>query len=627
MPGSVQSWDQSEDPRENTVDLPRIDLAGLADYFRGAAPPPRPAASAQRPPEEPESEANQAAVAELAAGNPPAPAVSAAAPTMGAPDPAVAGPAPVRPASGSAGASALSVLAPTVRPTAGSLPDLRSRLSRLPAGHPSSPYEDGGQARPLPTRLRQLELGLPAPGRAPGDGAASRAEDDDSGRYASPVADEPADFDLSTEPERAEPESEPETGSADADQLPATDAPRRDPQWQDPYATASDSNGHAPREGVPLAPAGSALAPWPGEGAGHSRLGRNSSRNENGNGRPDAGPEPRRPHYGPPDRGRPDHGRQHIDRDDHNWQDADWQDHDRPDVGSPPQSEWEQHDTRERTDPWQERELHHARPERDRPRPRPEPDRPDPRPERDRPGARLERDRPDPDLRPPGPNRLDRRLPDAAPPPDGMAELVERTLARCQVAEGRTMSGSYGSSGITPALHRLAAQLPAGGLAPGSDADSLKAPDRFMAKLSRLIARNPARSPAELAEAISDVVRYAFAFEAGDYTEGTWLVHRKLKTQGFELEARRNRWQNPEYKGIFTRWRDPAHGIAFEVQFHTVASWAVAKRTHDAYSRITDPATPPAERAQLRARQVAAAAGAKPPPGCLEIADFRGEPR
>ena len=39
-----------------------------------------------------------------------------------------------------------------------------------------------------------------------------------------------------------------------------------------------------------------------------------------------------------------------------------------------------------------------------------------------------------------------------------------------------------------------------------------------------------------------------------------------------------------------------------------------AKRTHDAYVRITDPATPPAERAQLRARQVAAAASATAPP-------------
>ena len=43
--------------------------------------------------------------------------------------------------------------------------ELRTRLTRLPDGHPSALFDDGGTARPLPTRLRQLELGLPAPGR------------------------------------------------------------------------------------------------------------------------------------------------------------------------------------------------------------------------------------------------------------------------------------------------------------------------------------------------------------------------------------------------------------------------------------------------------------------------------
>jgi hypothetical protein len=189
------------------------------------------------------------------------------------------------------------------------------------------------------------------------------------------------------------------------------------------------------------------------------------------------------------------------------------------------------------------------------------------------------------------------------------------------------MFGGYGSSGLTPVIHRLAAQLPAGGLAPGSEADSLKPAGRFAAKLAKLIARNPGRQPDELAASISDAVRYAFAFEADDYTECTWLVHRKLKTQGFELETRRNRWESPEHKGIFTCWRDPAHGISFEVQFHTMASWDAAKRTHDAYVHITDPATPAGERAQLRARQVLAAASAGAPPGCMEIADFRTEQR
>jgi hypothetical protein len=207
------------------------------------------------------------------------------------------------------------------------------------------------------------------------------------------------------------------------------------------------------------------------------------------------------------------------------------------------------------------------------------------------------------------------------------SRLVAGLLAACQAAEGQNLFGEYGESGLTPAMRRIAAQLPQGGLAPGSEADALKSAERLAAKLVRLIARHPGRSTEELAAGIGDGVRYAFTFGPDFYTEGTWLVHRKLKTQGFELEARRNRWESPEYKGVWTRWRDPAHGLAFEVQFHTDASWDVVRRTHGAYLQITDPATPAAERARLRARQVAAAATAKAPPHCAEISDFGREAR
>jgi len=638
MPGSTQPWDQSQDPRESTVDLPRIDLAGLADYFRGAAPPPRPAVSAQAVPGEPAPHA-PSAEAELDADRPPAPAVHAAEAAAVTRDPAAAGPLQARQSAEPVQAIGAQIIALAARPSAGSLADLRSRLARLPAGHPSSPYEDGGHSRPSPTRLRQLELGLPAPGREPGDGAASGADAVDGGHSASTLAAVAADLGLSpglgpgelgpAEPGPAEPRRadfgspEPDAKSADAEQPRAaagrpasshnaTDRPperHRDPQWQDPYAAGPDENGHAPREGERVSATGPVFAPWSGDSAEPVRRARNGSRNGNGNGHPEGSLQPPRPESGP--LGRP--SRSHSD------------------ISLPLRP------ARERLDPLPERDRLEPLPERERSDLRQEPERHHPRTDPERPDSRP------PHRAPPGPDRPGRVLPGGPhhetvqygttrPPgsrhdPDGLAELAEHTLTRCRAAEGRTALGSYGSSGLTPAMHRLAAQLPAGGLAPGSEADSLKPADRFAAKLSRLIARQPTRSPADLAASISDAVRYAFAFEAADYTEGTWLVHRKLKTQGFELEARRNRWQSPEHKGIFTRWRDPAHGIAFEVQFHTMASWAVAKRTHDAYVRITDPDTPPAERAQLRAGQVAATASAKPPPGCMEIADFRSEPR
>jgi hypothetical protein len=171
------------------------------------------------------------------------------------------------------------------------------------------------------------------------------------------------------------------------------------------------------------------------------------------------------------------------------------------------------------------------------------------------------------------------------------------------------------------------AHLPHGRLAPDSEQYSLKSPERYKDKLAKMIARHPGIPAADLAAEIYDAARYTFVFDPPDYTDGTWLVHRRLKAQGFDLEARRNRWDTPEFKGIRTRWRDPAHDVAFEVQFHTPASWDMVQRTHEAYLRITDPRTPPAERAQLRERQVAAAAGTRPPARCAEIGDFRADIR
>ena len=49
---------------------------------------------------------------------------------------------------------------PSDRPARGSLAELRLRLERLPAGHPSSPYDETGARRPAPEQLRQLELPL-----------------------------------------------------------------------------------------------------------------------------------------------------------------------------------------------------------------------------------------------------------------------------------------------------------------------------------------------------------------------------------------------------------------------------------------------------------------------------------
>jgi hypothetical protein len=442
---------------------------------------------------------------------------------------------------------------PGGRPAAGSIRDLQARLDELPDGHPSSPYEDSGLARPQPHRLKQLELGLPAPDRDVPDPATRRepisapvSDQFTAMEPDAPVADEPASANedaIASQPAPLGDDGAATGGAADPDhssatsQLPVLDggelAPpkparnrdgrhaSREGSWQDPYSAAAAANDHSAPDYRPARDGELSLGPWP---------------------------------------------------------DADRRDHlDRTDAGRP--------------QPLAPKANGHAGTGR-----------------HDAASAVT------------GQLRASHLSED-----DG--RLVAGLLAACQAAEGRNRFGEYGESGLTPAMRRIAGQLPQGGLAPDSEPDALKSAERLTAKLARLVARHPGRSAAELAAGIGDGVRYAFTFSPDFYTEGTWLVHRKLKSQGFELEARRNRWESPEYKGVWTRWRDPAHGLAFEVQFHTGASWEVVRRTREAYQLITDPATPAAERARLRARQVAAAAAAKAPPHCAEISDFGRDAR
>lgn len=536
MQGSAQPWDLPEDPPDKTVDLPRIDLTSYGngagrqltggsrlrngaarvqppDTARGQSSPPdtahgessppgqRPADSITDPyalpspgpgsglldrPGTPPPEPSQPPAAQQAPGtdsqapSPPEPADEGQADESGRVDSSLgdrlAEIPERRPARAVRG-----------RPAAGSLADLRMRLDRLPDGHPSSPYEDGGTLKPLPHRLRQLELGLPAPERdSVWPDLPTVAVDPEHAGDATTAAARNSAAAVDQDGGPGQPVSEADSG-------------------HDPYATATTANGQRDREGR-------------------------------------------------------DDGRVRLERWSTATSSADATDDEAPGEDAP----MRQHESATR-------------------------------------GRQT-------------------RAPDA-----DHADVVARMVAACRSAEGQNVFGGYGESGLTPAIRRVAAQLEHGGLAPGSEPESLKSPERLAAKLARLAARYPDRPAAELAAGIGDAVRYAFAFEPAHYTDCTWLVHRKLKAQGFELEARRNRWESPEYKGIWTRWHDPAHDVAFEVQFHTFASWDVIRRTHRAYLVISNPDTSPAERARLRARQVSAAATAKPPPGCAEIADFGRE--
>ncbi len=203
--------------------------------------------------------------------------------------------------------------------------------------------------------------------------------------------------------------------------------------------------------------------------------------------------------------------------------------------------------------------------------------------------------------------------------------IAENSLSRYRVAEGRNVFGSYGHSGLTPAMRRVEAQLASGQLLPDTEDRALKSPDRFKERLADLILRHPDKSAEELSDEVHDGIRYAFIFDTEHYAEGTLQVHSRLKVNGFELEARWNGWESREYKGINSRWRDPAHDLVFEVQFHTASSWDAWEQAHDSYKRIIDPRTSPLERMQLRADHAEKSAVIPVPPGCTAIPDFRKE--
>jgi hypothetical protein len=223
-------------------------------------------------------------------------------------------------------------------------------------------------------------------------------------------------------------------------------------------------------------------------------------------------------------------------------------------------------------------------------------------------------------------------------PPDGAAprELGEqltpdqvriavRAHGRCRLAEGRSVFGSYGEGGLTPAMLRIEDQLEHGELVPETEKYALKSLDRFQQKLAKLIAEEPGASPDGLAAQIHDGIRYTFLYEPDVFARGVQATRSTLNAHGYELQVLRNSWESGEYKGINSRWRDPVSGTHFEIQFHTQQSWDARIQAHDAYDQIASPLIPAAEKERLRIRQRDFYSAVYPPPGCTGIADYRRE--
>jgi hypothetical protein len=228
----------------------------------------------------------------------------------------------------------------------------------------------------------------------------------------------------------------------------------------------------------------------------------------------------------------------------------------------------------------------------------------------------------------PAPSSVEQRQPRSAEDltPE-QVRIAVRALGRCRLAEGRSVFGSYGERGLTPAMRRIEDELEHGGLVSKTEKYALKSLDRFQEKLAKRIARFPGADAADLAEGIHDGIRYTFVFEADHYVDGIDETRSKIEEEGYELIEMRPSWHTDEYKGTNSRWRDSSNGVLFEVQWHTPASWEAKQKTHEAYEKIENTETSLEEKERLRAYQREVCATVPVPPGALEMRGYKKEAR
>jgi hypothetical protein len=206
--------------------------------------------------------------------------------------------------------------------------------------------------------------------------------------------------------------------------------------------------------------------------------------------------------------------------------------------------------------------------------------------------------------------------------------IADEELAARRKAEGRDAQGNYGEGGITPAMRRIEAELEHGSLVPDTEKFALKSPDRFKEKLAKMIKRYPDQPCAELTSSIPDGNRYTFLFPTENYTAGVKQAILLLSDKGYDQIIRRPSWDDPDYRGINSRWRDAESGALLEIQFHTPESWEAKQKTHDIYERVCDLGVSPKEREQLEEQQRLIVATIPVPPGVEEITYYaKGQPR
>jgi len=205
--------------------------------------------------------------------------------------------------------------------------------------------------------------------------------------------------------------------------------------------------------------------------------------------------------------------------------------------------------------------------------------------------------------------------------------IADQAIGRCHDTEGRDVNANYGDRGLTPAMRRVEAQLEHGHLVEDTEKFALKDPDRFKEKFAKLIATDPDVNPAELVHRIRDGVRYTFIYEDSNYSSGVTDVCETITAAGYELYECKNAWVDEAkiYQGVNSTWREPDHGILFEVQVHTPASWHAKQESHPLYEVIESLSSNGEQRAEAARRQREIFSQVPIPPDVSTIASYRKE--
>jgi hypothetical protein len=149
----------------------------------------------------------------------------------------------------------------------------------------------------------------------------------------------------------------------------------------------------------------------------------------------------------------------------------------------------------------------------------------------------------------------------------------------------------------------------------------LKGRERVIEKATEYMQEMPAFTPTQALAIVPDPVRYTFAYDTNTYSRGVLADIDRLQFSGFEMIKLKNYWDDPEYKGINTQWRDAGTGQRFEVQFHTAFSFDAKQITHEAYERLREGEVTDEEELELEDVQREVTVAIPWPQGASEISE------